>query len=578
MADERSLPIPPQHREFTVKSDGQAVPREHQLLSASITLAANRIASARLAYADGAAAGGGFPLSEADLFKPGRTVEILAGADGEKVALFKGVVVRIAVKVRDHSSPQLVVDCRHPAMKLAIARRSASYIDRSDSEIIEDLLQAAGVAGEIEATDAKHKQLVQFNATDWDFLLARAAANGRLAWPQGDKLLVKKPAVDAAALTLQFGATLLEFDGEIDARKQFSAVRGVSWNPASQAVFHADGNAPGLPEQGNLAADELAKIGAAAHLDLRHADLEQGEAKTWADAAWLLSRLDKISGRGKCEGIATLAPGATVALAGLGARFDGKAFVSAVRHEFDLVQGWKTHVQFGGVTIPDHRAGFSAPPAGGLAARAGGLHIGVVDSNEDPAGEHRVKIRLPLAGQDSQGVWARQASPDAGGQRGFFFRPEIGDEVVVGFFDEDPRSPVILGMLHSSAKPAPLPGSDSNHEKLYQSRSGMRVYFNDEKKILTIDTPAGNSITLSEEDKSLVLADQNQNSLKLSPDGISIESSKALILKAGTRLALEAETGFAAKSKTELKLEGGTQAELSSTAQTKVTGAIVQIN
>ena len=77
-------------------------------------------------------------------------------------------------------------------------------------------------------------------------------------------------------------------------------------------------------------------------------------------------------------------------------------------------------------------------------------------SNEDPDGEHRVRVKLPLVNNADDGVWARVASLDAGNDRGFFFRPEIGDEVVVGFFDDDPRRPVMLGMLHSSAKAAPL--------------------------------------------------------------------------------------------------------------------------
>jgi len=203
-------------------------------------------------------------------------------------------------------------------------------------------------------------------------------------------------------------------------------------------------------------------------------------------------------------------------------------FVTGVRHEFDLVQGWKTHVQFGGIDSQrTDEDGRSAPPAGGLLPRASGLQIGVVVSNQDPAGEHRVRIRLPLVDNQDDGIWARVASLDAGQDRGWFFRPEIGDEVVAGFLDDDPRCAVILGMLHSSAKPAPLEGSDDNQEKLYKSRSGMRVYFHDAKKVLQLDTPAGNSITLSEERKSLVLKDQNGNSIKLTGDGIQIESSKA---------------------------------------------------
>jgi uncharacterized protein involved in type VI secretion and phage assembly len=189
-----------------------------------------------------------------------------------------------------------------------------------------------------------------------------------------------------------------------------------------------------------------------------------------------------------------------------------------------------------------------------------------------------VRVRLPLLGLSSDGLWARVASLDAGDDRGFFFRPEIGDEVAVGFLGDDPCHPLILGMLHSSAKPAPLAGSDDNHEKMFKSRSGMRVHFDDDKIVLTLDTPAGNSIVLDEDEKSLTLADQNGNKIKLDSDGIHLESAKAVDWKAGTETKMESSTSFEIKAGTELKLEGSASAELAGGGSTKLTGAMVQIN
>lgn len=578
MSDTLTLPISAEHREFTVKVGGQTVPSTNHLLSVSISLVANRISSARLAYLDGSASSSDFPLSNSDLFKHGQKVDILSGPGNKQDLLFRGIVVRHSLRVRDHSAPQLVVECRHAAMKLAVTRNSANFFDQSDSEIIDALLNAAGISGDIEATTLKHKQMVQFYTSDWDFLLARAHANGKLVWSDADKLVVKAPSASGSSrCTLKFGDTLLEFDAEIDARRQYSAVHGVSWDPAQQAVLKVDGAAPSFTNPGKSAPNDLAAVADSGGLELYHASLPEAEVQAWADGAWLRARANMVSGRGKCEGIGSVKPGDVVTLSGVGAHFNGKVFVSGVRHEFDLVQGWKTHLQFGG--IEDMRPGnISSPPAGGLLARVSGLQIGIVVSNEDPDGEHRVRIRLPVVNKNDDGIWARVASLDAGKDRGFFFRPEVGDEVVAGFLDDDPRHAVILGMLHSSAKAAPLQGSDDNHEKIFKSRAGMRLYFNDDTKILKIDTPAGNSITLSEDAKSIVLADQNRNKITLDADGISIESAKALKLKAGTEVTMESGTSFSAKGGTELKLEGSTQAQLSSSAVTKVSGSIVQIN
>ncbi len=574
MPETRALPIAAEHREFTVKAGGEAVPREHQLLSVSVTLAANRIASAKLVYVDGAAATGRFPLSDSDLFKPGQPIEILAGAGRDSVSVFIGTVVRQGVRVREAAASQLVVDCRHAAMKLSVATRSTDYFEQSDNEIIEALLGAAGVGAEVEPTALKHPQVLQYQSTDWDFLLARARANGQLVWCEGEKVIVRQPALDGAPVcTLQYGATLLEFEGEIDARLQHPAYQGASWDAASQELVEVEGATPSFVAPGNLGSDDLAAV-ANQPLDVRHPALPEAEAQAWVDGLALARRVDQVSGRGKCQGIATVKPGVVVELAGLGRRFNGKALVSGVRHEFSLVQGWKTHVQIGAVDRdgPRHSA------AGRLLPSVAGLQIGVVTSNEDPTGEHRVRISLPLLGLSSDGLWARVASLDAGDDRGFFFRPEIGDEVTVGFLADDPRYPVILGMLHSSAKPAPLAGADDNHEKMLKTRSGMSLHFDDEKIVMTLATPAGNSIALNEDEKSLTLADQNGNKITMDSDGIHLESAKAIDWKAGTETKMEASAAFEIKAGSELKLEGGASAELKGGGMAKLSGAMVQIN
>lgn len=580
MPEERSLPIPAEHREFTVKAGGEEVPRQHQLLAVHVVKAVNRISSARLVYLDGSAAASDFPLSNTATFVPGSEVEILAGSTAEPVSLFKGLVLRQSLKVRDHTAPQLIVECRHKAAKLTVGRKDAYFFDQSDADIISALLAGAGLSGDVESTGEAHPQQVQYRATDWDFLLARAEANGKLVFTNDDQVMVKAPDLGGSAVcALQYGATLLELDAEIDARVQFSAVKSVTWDPAQQSLVEKEAADPGIAGPGNLSSHDLAAVAGPESYELRHAALSEEEAQAWADAQWIKSRLSKVSGRARCEGIATIDPGDLVTLSGVGERFNGDVFVTGVRQDFDTVQGWKTHVQFGSTekwASEEHQ--ISAPPAGGLLPGVHGLQIGVVVSNEDPEGEHRVRVRLPLVGNEEDGIWARVASPDAGAERGFFFRPEIGDEVVIGFLDGDPRRAVLLGMLHSSAKAAPLTGSDDNHEKVYQTRSKMRLYFDDDKKVMQMETPAGNRIALSEEDKSITIQDQNGNRIALTPEGIEIESSKAVSLKAGTEVKLESGTSFSAKGGTELKLEGTSTAELSSAATTKVKGGMVHIN
>jgi Rhs element Vgr protein len=539
-----------------VKVQGQAVPREHQLLSATVIKEVNRVAAARLVYLDGSASASDFPLTNGTLFVPGSEVEILAGSTDAPTTIFKGMVVAQAIKAREAKGAELVVECRHAAFKLTLGRKNATFFDQKDSDVISDLASAVGISADVEATAVKHAQLVQFRASDWDFLLSRAEANGKLVLTNDDKLVVKAPPKSGSpAVTLLFGATLLEFEARIDARHQWQGVKSSTWDPAQQEVLPKEGVDPAYAGPGNLTSAELAGVGALAAYELRHAAIAEDEAQAWADAEWLKSQMSKVSGRAKCEGIATVNPGDFAKLDGIGDRYSGTAFVSGVRHDAEPARGWKTNIQFGSL---EHWAGgdhhhVAAPRAGALVPPVSGLQIGTVTSNEDAAGEHRVRVRLPMV-DDSDGVWARVASLDAGNERGFFFRPEIGDEVVVGFLDDDPRQAVILGMLHSSKNVPPLSGSDDNHQKVYQSRSKMKISFDDDQKVMSLETPAGNKLTLTEADKEISVVDQNGNSIKMNQDGITIESQKALTIKATT------------------------DAELSSIMTTTVKGAQLKLN
>src|SRR5574343_1065770 len=92
--------------------------------------------------------------------KPGQRVEISAGAGRDQAVLFVGIVVRHGLKASERAAPQLVIDCRHAASKLTVTPRSSSHFDATDSDIIETVLGAAGLQGEIETTTAKHPQVL----------------------------------------------------------------------------------------------------------------------------------------------------------------------------------------------------------------------------------------------------------------------------------------------------------------------------------------------------------------------------------------------------------------------------------
>ena len=186
-------------------------------------------------------------------------------------------------------------------------------------------------------------------------------------------------------------------------------------------------------------------------------------------------------------------------------------------------------------------------------------------------------VKIPIINNEEQGIWCRVAALDAGDNRGTFFRPEIEDEVIIGFINEDPNDAIVLGMLHSSAKPAPLKAADDNHQKGIFTRSEMKVLFDDDKKSIAIETPAGKKITLDEDKGSIVIEDENSNVITIDSAGIKMESAGDITIKATGDVKIEG-TNVNVKATAQFKAEGSAGAEMSSAAVAIVKGSIVQIN
>lgn len=565
--------------------NGELVPRSQQLLAANVSSMANKIASARLVYLDGAAAVGAFPLSDADMFVPGSEIEILAGSADESETLFKGIVVKHSLKMREHTAPQLILECKHAAATLSVGRKNAYFFDQTDSDVIAQKFEDAGISVDVEAGNVTHKQQIQYGATDWDYCLLRAEANGMVIVTYSNQVKVFTPSISANPVcTLQFGSTILEGDLEMDGRNQFSAVKAYTWDAANQDRVESDAVDSGINQPGNINSESLANTHGQESFDYFHPAITGDEAQKWADARRLYSQINRISGSVKTEGMTAVQVGDVVALDGMGARFNGNAIVTGVRHDFDLVKGWKTQLQFGGVgmlndTLQSNGANnVNLTPAAGLLPAVAGLQVGVVVSNEDPDGEFRVRVKMPMVNPADEGVWARIACMDAGDDRGFIFRPEVGDEVVVGFFADDPRAAVVLGMLHSSAKPTPEEPSDDNHIKLFKSRSGMKVSFDDDAVSMTLETPEGNALILSDEDGGVTIKDQNGNQIVMSSDGIAVESAGEVTINASSDVSCEAGGALQIKAASEVKVEGSAGVEVSSSAVTKVKGSVLQLN
>jgi Rhs element Vgr protein len=575
------MPANPGVQSFSITVNGQVLPDAVGVLEIVVTNIVNAIPKAKVVVMDGSAASQNFDLSNGTNFIPGAEISIAAGYNGENEVIFSGLIISQTIRANEDGS-QMEIECRDKAIKLTAGRKNKIWEDVSDNDAITDLVGQNGITADIDGLDLQHKQLVQFNCSNWDFIVTRAELNSALVITEAGKLTIGMPnASQESTATYTYGSEIYDFEAQMDARTQYPQVLTKNWNYTNQEVKEGTSTAKTLPQQGNISGDDLAEVLGWEDNSLYHSgNVAEQESTEWATAQLFRSRLNKVIGNFRVQGDNKLKPGIIVELLGIGERFSGKCWVTGVIHSYSGEAAWYSHVQFG-LDKKLHSYNFDdivEKPATGIIPPVNGLQIGIVTQLEsDPDGENRIRVRLPTVENEGDGIWARLASVDAGKDHGWVWNPEINDEVIIGFINDDPRDAVILGRLYSSSFPPHLEAKDDNYLKGLSTKSKLQVLFDDEKKIIKIETPGGNFITLDEDQKQIAIQDINGNKIEMSEDGIKIESIKDIILKASGDFKIDG-TNITTNANAQLKLSGSAGTEVSSSAITKVKGSMVQIN
>jgi phage protein D len=194
---------------------------------------------------------------------PGAEVAIQAGYGNAPAEIFKGIVVSQRVSISGNNESRLLVQCRDAAVRLTVGRNSAVFENQTDGDVMTRLIGACGLTADVTRTAITHKCLVQYNCTDWDFLVARAESCGYIVVVNDGTVKVGPPGVHGApALKITYGADLIEFQADLDARDQYATVTAQAWDMASQTLLQSTAASPLSTEQGNLNRPRRAVLGA----------------------------------------------------------------------------------------------------------------------------------------------------------------------------------------------------------------------------------------------------------------------------------------------------------------------------
>ncbi|PQQ23934.1 phage baseplate assembly protein V [Photorhabdus hindustanensis] len=456
----------------------------------------------------------------------------------QKTVLFKGIIVRQALKLKGQDS-LITLTAKHPLQKLTNGFHSQLFSQQSDEAIIRKLFSQANIPVTIkQAPQLKtvHEQMVQFRCNDWTFLKNRFVATNTWLLPGNDSatLVTPKSLNQSAIHTLHQRANdqdivLFEADLQWDNQRSPKTVSIQSWDITQQKLFQAAQSKSSGLGSGQLATDNVAALTEQDWQWIFSYPLDNEQAKQLAQGIMDNRRSDNVSGSVEVEGSDRYQPGDRLALKGFGQGMDGQAIITGVSQIITQRQGWRTRLTLGLLPETEH-----------VIPQVKELHVGIVEKyQQDDQSLGRIPVKIPAFNLTHGILFARLGKPYASHESGFCFYPEPGDEVIIGFFECDPRFPVILGSMHNPKNKSPVEPSEKNSRKTLIIKQGdhqQALEFNDQDKIIALHS--------------------GEHSLSLQQDkDITLNSAKNIITK-GQEINIQAEKSLSATGKSGVDIKG----------------------
>lgn len=520
----------------------------------------NKIPYAEIKLLDGDANLQQFPLMDSDYFRIGNKITISIRKEGKLTTereIFSGIVTGVGLEVSASEASAMRVELSDEAIRMTSGRHSGVYVNKKDSDIIKELVKSHNLdTGSLVPTKVEHERMVKNYVSDWDFIISRAEANGLLVLVRGGKLSTIRPelamnphlAVDLGIEPVPVFDLKLQVHGE----DQHEAVEAIGWDESKKQLMN-----PVKGNRANVTDDNAAQVAKdmkiAANRLVHPVATTRAELKSWSDAQHMKTQLALVTGSLSLAGQEVkLEVGNTLEVKGIGKERSGKNLITSICHEISTENGWATEVALG--MTPDW---FSSTPnlmdtsAAGLLPGVNGLQIGVVRGYETD--HDRVRIVVP-AFDAKQSLSARLQSAYAGEGHGAFFRPEIGDEVIVGFLNDDPRHAVVMGALHNGVNPVPWQLKGKSSKKGIFIQPGYQLLFDEEEQVITLATSDNMQLSIDEKNGSIRLKDAEGSQVEINKTGIKLDSSGDVSISAKANLNIEATKSVTIKgAKIDLK-------------------------
>jgi len=543
-----------------------------------------------------------FGLTDANVLPIGADVQVFMGRGQKAEQVFNGEVTAHDLDIGHGVAPALLVRAYDRAHRLQRGRVSKSYLNVTDGDIAKQVAHDCGLGSKVDATAQVHSYVLQNNQTNLEFLLERANRIGYETYVRDSTLHFVKPhADDGAAIDVEMWKNVLRLHVRATSAGQVQdvTVRGWDTKEKKAIVGHATGGSAARIRQ--KSGGELAKPFGAAHMVVTTRPIkDQAEANALATAVAGDLTGGSVQIEGEMTGKPGLRPGQVIHLTSLGDRFSGYYYLTAVKHHSGPGHPYTTTFTGSGRranTLLDLVSRRGSAPSTGSGPT---IVIGVVTNNKDPRNWGRVKVKLPWLADNVETDWARVVTPSTGNAHGFYWLPEVNDEVLVAFEQGDTGRAYVMGGLWNGQDAPPksnddvLDGQGRVKQRIIKSRSGHIITIDDSddnSSIKIVDSSGQNTFTIDTKNKKITISAEQDLELKAGQNvkitagqNFSVDASQDAQIKAtnnakvsGMATTVEGTNTCEVKGATSAKL-GGAMVSVEASGNCAVKGAMVQIN
>ena len=296
----------------------------------------------------GSADGGiGFVYSDRQVFDFGERLSVDMGGGDKAGTVFTGTITGLEARFPQSSPPEIAVLAEDRFQDLRMTRRTRTFEDVSDADIIREVGSAHGLTARVDVSGPTHRIVAQLNQSDLAFMRDRARAVDAELWVEGDTLHVKARAQrDDGEVTLTMGANLREASVLADVARQRTSITVAGWDvSAKEAIEYEATSSAVQPEVGSHASGISIledAFGERPETVVHTVPLTAAEAQARAEALLRTTARGFVTVRGLTEGDARMRVGTHVELSGLGPNFGGRYYLTEVQHTFDGAMGYLT--------------------------------------------------------------------------------------------------------------------------------------------------------------------------------------------------------------------------------------------